>query len=301
MLGSAGSNRIRSALLQTILGVVDHGLSVSEAIEAPRVHFENDIVFAEPGIDLSALSPGTRDGLLRRAEPVLRRCPGGPQPRRGAERRRRPAPRRRRGDGMRRLLGVLRRSPASSSPSAAAASRRRTCSSSNAAEPGPNAQLTMLVNEEGGDPLQRRRRAEAERPADRQGAGDPGRTEGTGLRTPRPDAQARLGARLQRPGRGRDGHLRRQLERPAEGPALAGPVRPRSSPAGLPPARSRGSRRSGPCRWRAPGPGPARRSPAARWPRPAACPAASGARSLRAARAVPASPRSRIRRSTAIA
>ncbi len=60
VLGSAGSNRIRSALLQTILGVVDHGMSVSEAIEAPRVHFENDIVFAEPGIDLSALPPETR-------------------------------------------------------------------------------------------------------------------------------------------------------------------------------------------------------------------------------------------------
>ncbi len=59
VLGSAGSNRIRSALLQTILGVVDHGWSVSEAIEAPRVHFENDVVFAEPGIDLSGLPPGT--------------------------------------------------------------------------------------------------------------------------------------------------------------------------------------------------------------------------------------------------
>lgn len=60
VLGSAGSNRIRSALLQTILGVVDHELSVSEAIDAPRVHFENDVVFAEPGIDLSALPSDTR-------------------------------------------------------------------------------------------------------------------------------------------------------------------------------------------------------------------------------------------------
>jgi gamma-glutamyltranspeptidase / glutathione hydrolase len=60
VLGSAGSNRIRSALLQTILGVVDHGLSVSEAIGAPRVHFESGVVFAEPGIDLSVLAPDTR-------------------------------------------------------------------------------------------------------------------------------------------------------------------------------------------------------------------------------------------------
>jgi gamma-glutamyltranspeptidase/glutathione hydrolase len=57
VLGSAGSNRIRSALLQTIVGVVDRGMSVGEAVEAPRVHFEDGVVFAEPGIDLAGL-PG---------------------------------------------------------------------------------------------------------------------------------------------------------------------------------------------------------------------------------------------------
>jgi gamma-glutamyltranspeptidase/glutathione hydrolase len=55
VLGSAGSTRIRSALLQTIIGVVDHGLSAAEAVEAPRVHFEDGTLFAEPGIDLSEL------------------------------------------------------------------------------------------------------------------------------------------------------------------------------------------------------------------------------------------------------
>jgi gamma-glutamyltranspeptidase/glutathione hydrolase len=57
VLGSAGSNRIRSALLQTIVGVVDHGLSARAAVRAPRVHFEDGTLFAEPGIDLSEL-PG---------------------------------------------------------------------------------------------------------------------------------------------------------------------------------------------------------------------------------------------------
>jgi len=52
VLGSAGSNRIRSALLQTIVGVVDHGLTVCGAVQAPRVHFEDGTLFAEPGIDL---------------------------------------------------------------------------------------------------------------------------------------------------------------------------------------------------------------------------------------------------------
>jgi gamma-glutamyltranspeptidase / glutathione hydrolase len=59
-LGSAGSNRIRSALLQTIVSVVDRGMQVRDAVQAPRVHFEDGIVFAEPGIDVEALDPDTR-------------------------------------------------------------------------------------------------------------------------------------------------------------------------------------------------------------------------------------------------
>jgi len=55
VLGSAGSNRIRSALLQTIIGVVDHGLTATRAIRAPRVHFEDGRVYAEPGIDTGRL------------------------------------------------------------------------------------------------------------------------------------------------------------------------------------------------------------------------------------------------------
>jgi len=55
VLGSAGSNRIRSALLQTIVGAVDHDLRARQAVDAPRVHFENGILYAEPGIDLGEL------------------------------------------------------------------------------------------------------------------------------------------------------------------------------------------------------------------------------------------------------
>ncbi len=56
VLGSAGSNRIRSALLQTIVAVVDRDLSARAAVEAPRVHFENGVLFAEPGVDLEELA-----------------------------------------------------------------------------------------------------------------------------------------------------------------------------------------------------------------------------------------------------
>ncbi|MGA2164425.1 MAG: gamma-glutamyltransferase [Solirubrobacteraceae bacterium] len=61
VLGSAGSNRIRSALLQTIVGVVDHGMSASEAVAAPRVHYEEGFVYAEPGISLGALAAPGRE------------------------------------------------------------------------------------------------------------------------------------------------------------------------------------------------------------------------------------------------
>jgi gamma-glutamyltranspeptidase/glutathione hydrolase len=55
VLGSAGSNRIRSALLQTIVGVVDHGLTADSAVRAPRVHLEQGVLFSEPGIDLAGV------------------------------------------------------------------------------------------------------------------------------------------------------------------------------------------------------------------------------------------------------
>jgi gamma-glutamyltranspeptidase/glutathione hydrolase len=55
-VGSAGSNRIRSAILQVIVGVVDHRLPAREAVEAPRVHFEDGLVYAEPGVPVEELS-----------------------------------------------------------------------------------------------------------------------------------------------------------------------------------------------------------------------------------------------------
>jgi gamma-glutamyltranspeptidase/glutathione hydrolase len=55
VVGSAGSNRIRSAILQTILRVVEGGMRANEAVEAPRLHFEDGVVYTEPGIDVEAI------------------------------------------------------------------------------------------------------------------------------------------------------------------------------------------------------------------------------------------------------
>jgi gamma-glutamyltranspeptidase / glutathione hydrolase len=62
-LGSAGSNRIRSAILQTIIGVVDQGLPAEEAVRRDRLHFEAGLVEAEPGIDADALEDLRGEGF----------------------------------------------------------------------------------------------------------------------------------------------------------------------------------------------------------------------------------------------
>jgi gamma-glutamyltranspeptidase / glutathione hydrolase len=67
-LGSAGSNRIRSAILQTIVRAVEQGMGADEAVRAPRLHFEDGVVQAEPGIDEEALAR-----IEARGTPVLRR------------------------------------------------------------------------------------------------------------------------------------------------------------------------------------------------------------------------------------
>ena len=54
-LGSGGSNRIRSAILQTIVRLIGEGLDVEAAVVAPRVHYEEGSVQAEPGVDEAAL------------------------------------------------------------------------------------------------------------------------------------------------------------------------------------------------------------------------------------------------------
>jgi gamma-glutamyltranspeptidase/glutathione hydrolase len=60
VLGSAGSNRIRSAILQTIIRVLDEGMRAGDAVEAPRLHFEDGVVYAEPGIETSELEQSGR-------------------------------------------------------------------------------------------------------------------------------------------------------------------------------------------------------------------------------------------------
>ena len=68
-LGSAGSNRIRSAILQTILAVVDDGRGAEEAVDGAAPPRGGPEVDAEPGIDPAALDVLERRGwTVRRWE-----------------------------------------------------------------------------------------------------------------------------------------------------------------------------------------------------------------------------------------
>jgi gamma-glutamyltranspeptidase/glutathione hydrolase len=51
VVGSAGSLRLRSAVLQVIVNVVGHGLSVEDALDRPRIHVEEPYLHCEGGCD----------------------------------------------------------------------------------------------------------------------------------------------------------------------------------------------------------------------------------------------------------
>jgi gamma-glutamyltranspeptidase/glutathione hydrolase len=67
VVGSAGSIRLRAAILQIVVNVLDHGRSVEEAIDAPRVHLEGSELQLEGGID-----PAVADELEASGYDVVR-------------------------------------------------------------------------------------------------------------------------------------------------------------------------------------------------------------------------------------
>ena len=50
-LGSGGSNRIRSAIVQAISNYIDFGMTADESVNAPRIHWENNHLDVEPGFN----------------------------------------------------------------------------------------------------------------------------------------------------------------------------------------------------------------------------------------------------------
>lgn len=56
VVGSGGSIRIRSAILQTLSNVLDYGLPLAEAVNQARVHLENGVLQCEAGYDATAVT-----------------------------------------------------------------------------------------------------------------------------------------------------------------------------------------------------------------------------------------------------
>jgi gamma-glutamyltranspeptidase/glutathione hydrolase len=51
VLGSAGSERLRGAIVQVLVNVIDHGMGLREAIELPRTHLDGTQLHLEGGVD----------------------------------------------------------------------------------------------------------------------------------------------------------------------------------------------------------------------------------------------------------
>jgi gamma-glutamyltranspeptidase/glutathione hydrolase len=54
-IGSGGSNRLRTAILQTLCNLIDFGMSPEEAVNAPRIHVERGRLDIEPGFPQDSL------------------------------------------------------------------------------------------------------------------------------------------------------------------------------------------------------------------------------------------------------
>jgi gamma-glutamyltranspeptidase/glutathione hydrolase len=53
VVGSAGSARLRGAIMQVVLNVLARGMDVEHAVNAPRVHWDDGVVQAEGGADVT--------------------------------------------------------------------------------------------------------------------------------------------------------------------------------------------------------------------------------------------------------
>ncbi len=60
-LGSGGSNRIRTAILQVLVGLIDFEMDLEAAVRAPRLHVEDDLLNVEAGFAPEALAALTRE------------------------------------------------------------------------------------------------------------------------------------------------------------------------------------------------------------------------------------------------
>ncbi len=68
-IGSGGSNRIRTAVLQVLVNLLDHGMDMAAATEAPRLHVEGRVANLEGGLPAAAEEDLTQQGYRTIAWP----------------------------------------------------------------------------------------------------------------------------------------------------------------------------------------------------------------------------------------
>jgi gamma-glutamyltranspeptidase/glutathione hydrolase len=75
VVGSPGGPRIITTVIETISNVVDHGMTISEAVNAPRIHHQwlPDTIYAEP----FALSADTARLLAEMGYRITEQAPWG--------------------------------------------------------------------------------------------------------------------------------------------------------------------------------------------------------------------------------
>ncbi len=77
--GSAGSNRIRSAVLATLINGVDFALPYDQVINQPRCHFEDGVLHVEPGFEEAAVRRMRERGFNVKCWPAQNLYFGGAQ------------------------------------------------------------------------------------------------------------------------------------------------------------------------------------------------------------------------------
>ena len=60
VLGSGGSKRIKTAVLQVLVNIIDCGCSLKEAVELSRLHYDEGVVHVEPGIPADIIETARR-------------------------------------------------------------------------------------------------------------------------------------------------------------------------------------------------------------------------------------------------
>jgi len=93
VIGSGGSKRIRTAITQVLSAIVDFGIPVQQAVEAPRIHWDGTMMQVEPGMSREAIKAlqknwpvniwSNLDVYFGGVHAVIPNIAGGGDPRRG--------------------------------------------------------------------------------------------------------------------------------------------------------------------------------------------------------------------------